>query len=143
MEAEKEKMPETKVTSLKVKSAVTTKETSGIHYLQQKIDALTTVVKSSTFGGARPKQPNSDEHTQQKNKDNGKGNQSLYKGQGPTTSAAGPFKQGQKLYQCYNCGGWGHSYRQCPSPGGLEWRTLSGAEVPPSPGKGPSGEKKQ
>ena len=97
MDAEKEKVPETKVTSLKVKSAVTTEETSGIQDLQQKIDALTTVVKSSTFGGAQPKEPNSNEHTKQKNKDNEKGNQSLYKGRGPTTSAAGPFKQGQKL----------------------------------------------
>ena len=34
-------------------------------------------------------------------------------------------------------GGWGHSYHQCPSPGGLEWRTLSGAKAPPSPEKGP------
>ena len=143
VEAEKEEVPETKVTSLKVKSAVTTEETSGIQDLQQKIDALTTVVKSSTLGGAQPKQPNSNEHTQQKNKDNGKGNQSLYKGLGPTTSALRPFKQGQKLYQCYNCGGWGHSYRQCPCPGGLKWRTLSGAKVPPSPRKGPNNEKKQ
>ena len=48
-------MPETKATSLKVKSAVTTEETSGIQDLQQKIDALTIVVKSSTLVGAQPK----------------------------------------------------------------------------------------
>ena len=51
MEAEKEKNPETKVTSLKVKSAVIGDDgEAGIQDLKQKIDALTTVVKSSTLG---------------------------------------------------------------------------------------------
>ena len=34
--------------------------------------------------------------------------------------------------------GVGHSYKQCPSQGGIDWRTLNGAEAPPSPEK-PSG----
>ena len=107
--AEKEKVPETKVTSLKAKSAVVPEESSGIQDPQQKIDALTTKVKSSTYGGAKPRQSNKGTTTQ-KNKDNGKGNQSPYKGQGPITSVAGPFRQRQKLYQCYNCGGGGIAF---------------------------------
>ena len=110
VEAKKEKVPETKVTSLKMKSAVVSEESSGIHDLQQKIDVLTTVVKSSTYGGAKPRQPNNGGTTTQKNKDNGKGNQSPYKGRGPITSEVGPFKQGQKLYQCYNCVGGGIAF---------------------------------
>ena len=39
--------------------------------------------------------------------------------------------------------GWGHSYKQCPSQGGIDWRTLNRAEVPPSPNKGPNPEKNQ
>ena len=52
VEAEKEKMPEVKVTSLKAKSVVVPAEGSSIQDLKQKIDTLTTVVKSSNFGGA-------------------------------------------------------------------------------------------
>ena len=116
MEAEKERNLETKVTSLKVKSAAIGKDQTGIQDLKQKIDALTTVVKSSTLGGARPKQSNSGT-TPQKMKDNGKNNGNSYKGRGPATTSAGPFKPGQKPFQCYHCVGWGHSYKQCSSQG--------------------------
>ena len=79
VEAEKEKNPETKVTSLKAKSAVVSEGQTGIQDLKQKIDALTTVVKSSTLGGAQLKQ-NNNGTTPQKMKDNGKSNGSSYKG---------------------------------------------------------------
>ena len=101
-----------------------------------------TVVKSSTLGGAKPKQNNGGT-TLQKTKDGGKNGGNIYKGQEPTTTSAGPFKPGQKLFQCYRCGGWEHSYKQCPSQGGIDWRTLNGAKVPQSPYKGPNPKKKQ
>ena len=93
MEAEKEKNSEIKVTSLKVKSAIVGKNQSGIQDLKQKIDALMTVVKSSTLGGAKLKQNNSGT-TPQKMKDNGKNNGNTYKGQGLATKSAGLFKPG-------------------------------------------------
>ena len=105
VEAEKEKMPEVKVTSLKAKSVVVPVEGSSIQDLKQKIDALTTVLKSSNFGGAQPKQQSNNGNNTQKNKNGEKQAQSPYKGKGPGTSAAGSFKQGQKPFQCYNCGG--------------------------------------
>ena len=37
----------------------------------------------------------------------------------------------QKPIQCYNCGGWGHGWRECPSMGNFNLRELSGAQVPP------------
>ena len=131
-----------KVTSLKVKFAVVEEEPTGIQELQKKIDALTTVVKSSTMSGAKPKQSNSGTILQ-KMKDNGKNGGNGYRGRGPATTSAGPFKPGQKPFQCYRCQGWGHSYKQCPSQRGIDWRTLNGAEVPPSPNKGPNPEENQ
>ena len=109
VEAEKEKISEIKITSLKAKSAITepaaTREDSvGIQDLRHKIDSLTTAVKSSTFGGARSKQPGNG-GTPQKGKDNSKMNGSPYKGQGPATTSVGPFKPEQKHFQCYHCGG--------------------------------------
>ena len=74
VEAGKEKVPETKVTSLKAKSAIIPEETNGIQDLRQKIDALTTVVKSSTFSRPKPKQPNNSGPASHKSKDNGKVN---------------------------------------------------------------------
>ena len=119
VEAKKEKVPDIRIPSLKAKSAITkpaaTREDSvGIQDLGQKINALTTAVKSSTFGGARSKHPGSS-GTPQKGKDNSKMNGSPYKGQGSAATSAGSFKPGQKHFQCYHCGGWGHSYKQCPS----------------------------
>ena len=142
VEAEKEKNSEIKVTSLKVKSAIIGEDQNGIQDLKQKIDALMTVVKSSTLGGAKPKQ-NNGRTTPQKMKDNGKNDGNTYKGQGLATMSAGLFKPGQKCFQSYHCGGWGHSYKQCLSQGGINWRTLNGAKAPPSPDKGPNPKKKQ
>ena len=142
VEAEKEKNMGMKITSLKVKSAVVEEEQTGIQELLKKIDALTTVVKSSTMNGARPKQ-NHGGTTPQKTKDGRRNEGNGYKRRGPATTSAGPFKPGQKPFQCYHCGGWGHSYKHCPSQGGIDWRTLNGAGVPPSPDKGPNPMKNQ
>ena len=79
----------------------------GIKDLKQKIDHLMMVVKSSTFAGTKPKKGNAGftnvASGQYTGKDKSKKPASPYKGQGPTTSAAGLFKNGQKPYQCYNC----------------------------------------
>ena len=69
------------------------------------------------MNGARPKQ-SSGGTTLQKMKDGRRNEGNRYKEQGLATTSAGPFKPGQKLLQCYHCGGWGHSYKQCPSQGG-------------------------
>ena len=79
MEAKKEKNSKIKVTSLKVKSAVVGENQDGIRDLKQKIDALTTVVKSSTLGRVKPKQNNGGT-TPQKIKDNRKNGGNTYKG---------------------------------------------------------------
>ena len=121
IEAEKEKVPEAKFTSLKAKSAivepaVTKEDNVGIQDLRQKINALTTAVKLSTFGGARLKQPGNG-GTPQKGKDKNRMNGRPYKGLGPTTTSAGPFKPGQKHFQCYRCGGGGIVTSNVPARG--------------------------
>ena len=58
LDAKWEKFTEVKTTSLKIKSAVTTSEDGGIKDLKQKIDQLTTVIKSSTFAGTKPNKGN-------------------------------------------------------------------------------------
>ena len=78
-----------------MKSAVATTEDGGIKDLKQKVDQLTTVIKASTFGGAKSKKGNlgvtSIASGQYTSKNKSKKPASPYKGQGPTTSAAGFF----------------------------------------------------
>ena len=96
LDAEWEKIIEVKSTSLKIKSAVATSEDGGIENLKQKIDQLTTVIKSSTFATTKPKKGNAGitnvTNGQYTGKDRNKKTESPYKGWRPTTSAAGPFK---------------------------------------------------
>ena len=88
------------------KSATVADET-GIAELKDQIEALTTVVKSSNVisvgtkppRSPKPKHGNFDKFQW---KDGTILSNSLSKGKGPVMSAAGPFKEGQKLIQCYN-----------------------------------------
>ena len=54
------------------------------------------------------------------------------KTKGPGMSAAGPFKgKNGKPIRCWRCGGWGHTSRECPTQGNLNWRELNGTANPP------------
>ena len=113
------------------------KSATGIAELKDKIEALTTVVRSSNVISAGMKPPGSlklkhrNFHKFQW-KDGMIPSNSLLKSKGSLTSAAGPFKEGQKLIQCYNCGGWGHGWRNCPTTGNVDWRSLNRAKPPPT-----------
>ena len=130
LEAEKD-CCSSKSTSVKSKAAVVESEASpSLQKLTQEISALTTVVKSASMGTPKMKTPNP------KNKVNsikGNGNKgsnvngnSPRKNKGLAASAAGPFKPGQKLLQCYKCRGCRHTYKECALQGGIDWRGLNG-----------------
>ena len=120
----------------RAKSATAADET-GIVELKDKIEALTTVMKSSNIISAGTKPPGSPKpkhgnfHKFQW-KDGTIPSNSPSIGKGPNTSAAGPFKEGQRLIQCYNCGGRGHGWRNCPTTGNVDWRSLNRAKPPPT-----------
>ena len=115
-----------------------TTETSGIEMLQKQKDNLTTVMKSGTFGGIKPQKGNHNNGGSAMKKGLSKSALgSPYKGNGPATSSAGPFKSGSKPLQCYKCGGWGHTAKNWPSLGGIKWRSLQGVGLPLDKAKGP------
>ena len=97
-------------TAIKSKSTVVEGET-GPTDLKEKIDALTAIVKSSNITMRPMEMPKLKFKFQKKNRQSP--SNSLVKGKGPGTTAAGPFKMGQKPIQCYNCGGWEHAWRNC------------------------------
>ena len=162
LDTEKEKGPESKATTVKIKSATLDQvqgEDSGIQDLKRKLDDLTTVVKSVNYEGARPKQINNANSQVNDNRSGRKGPASSegsqprprpnkpslpFKGKGPATMAAGPFKDGSKPYQCYTCGGGVIAGINAHLWGGLDWRGLNGSELPPkSQEKDPKNQKKQ
>ena len=66
------------------------------------------------------------------------GNGGPPKSKGPEVTSHGPFRQGKKPIQCYKCGGWGHTWRDCPSLGNIDWRRLQGDELPPAGKEAPN-----
>ena len=53
--------------------------------------------------------------------------------QGSCRKGKEPLKPGQKPVKCYRCDGWGHGWRECPTPENLNWRELVGAVVSSTP----------
>ena len=140
LEAEKDCCP-SKSMSVKSKAAVVESEASpSLQKLTQEISTLTTVVKSASMGTSKTT-PNPKTKVNSLKGNGNKGSNanrnSPMKGKGPSASAAGPFKPGQKPLQCYKCGGWGHTYKECPLQGGIDWKGLTRAVPPPQKEKGP------
>ena len=131
----------------KIKSAVATDNVSipSIQKLTKEINALNTIVKSANMDGGCPKTIDKGRNPPHKNRNGSKGgqNSSPRKGKGPAISAAGPFKPGQKPFQCYQCGGWGHGFRECPTLRGLDWMGFSGGCTTSSRGERPEPENPQ
>ena len=141
LEAEKDSCPSKSLTVKSKAAVVESKASPSLQKLTQEISALTMVVKSASMGTPKTKTPS---YKTKINSLKGNGNKgsnangnSPRKGKGPATSAAGPFKPGQKPLQCYKCGGWGHTYKECPSQGGIDWRHLTRAMPLPEKENGP------
>ena len=119
-------------TGARMKSTVVEESGGEIAHLKKEIEELTAVMKSANLQGVKPKK-------ESPRKENGQPTQSRSpRGKGPQTSSAGPFRPGQRVLQCYNCGGWGHTWKECASPENMDWRALAraGANPPIKPKDG-------
>ena len=123
-----------KVVSVKAKSL--TIEEDGMSEIKKKVDSLTAIVKAL---GENKKENGQKDKVGSPKKG---GNRSPRQDSGPPTTSAGPFRPGQRVIQCYTCGGWGHVWKECPSslPGNVDWRDLSWVPAPPRK-QGPSNKK--
>ena len=114
-----------------VKMIIDNKEQNELKDLGQQIESLATVMKSTTVGSVKPK---ATEGFSSPRKKEVLGKSSWKGFQGPPRKGKGPLKLGQKPIKCYRCDGWGHGWRECPTPENLNWRELVGAVVSSTPG---------
>ena len=120
-----------------MKSAALVDHSDEIEELKQKLEKLTATVKSNSFKGARlkkEKKENSVDLSSPKNKSPRK-EDPRNMSKGPATTSAGPFKPGQKPFQCHKCQGWGHGWRECATKGNVGYTGNPTPRKRPSPKK--------
>ena len=95
-------------------------------------------MKSATMGGVKSKVKEGVSSPRRKEMF---GNSPLKGLQGSPKKGKVSLKPGQKPIKCYQCNGWGHGWRECPTPENLNWRELVEAvvsSIPGSPGSIPT-----
>ena len=107
------------------------KEQNELKDLRQQIGSLTTIMKSATIGNVKSKVV---EGIPSPRKKEVLKNSPQKRFQGSPKKVKGPLTPGQKLIKCYRCNGWGHGWRECPTPENINWRELVGAVVSSTPG---------
>ena len=98
-------------------------------HLRQQIELLTMIMKSATIGNLKPKVVEGFPPQERKKYLE----ILLRKGFRGQLKGKGPLKPGQKPNKCYRCDGWGHGWRECPTPENLNWGQLVGAIVSSTP----------
>ena len=116
---------------LKAVRVVDKNENSKIQELNNRIENLTATLKANNV---KPKSASGPCSPVKKSSERG----GVPKMKGPEITSHGPFRQGKKPLQCYRCGGWGHGWRECPSPGNIDWRRLQRDEPPPEGKEAPN-----
>ena len=126
-EGSENKVLNVKAKALTVEKIIDDKEWDDFKDLKQQIESLATIMKSATVGGVKSKVK---EGVSSPRKKEMFGNSPLKGLQGSPKKGKVSLKPGQKPIQCYQCDGWGHGWRECPTPENLIWRKLVGVVVP-------------
>ena len=113
-----------------VKKVVEKKEPTDLQDIKQQIELLATIMKSATVGSVKL---NEGEGVSSRKKKEVFPNSPKKVFQGSPWKGKGISKPGQKPIKCYRSDGWGHGWKECPTPENLNWRELVGAVVPSNP----------
>ena len=125
---------ESKGVSVRMKSIGVVEKTkaSKLQELNNRIENLAATLKANNMKPKSVSVPNSPSKKLPTN-----GGQPS-RSRGPETTSYGPFSEGKKPIQCFKCVGWGHGWRECPSPGNIDWRRLKGNTPPPADKEAPT-----
>ena len=102
-------------------------ENEGLKAPRDQINALASTISATNSPKKNGEKVKGNGQVKQKRDNYGKNKQ-----KGPETGPNSPFRERQKPIQCFKCGGWGHTTRICPSQGNQDWRSLNGADNPPT-----------
>ena len=120
-----------KAKAMTVKMVVDTKEPTDLQDLKQQIESLTMIMKNAAMGNAKSKVGEGVSSPKKKELFRNS-SQKVFQGS-PRKGRVVP-KPGKKPIKCYQCNGWSHGWRECPTLENLNWRELVGAVVPSTSG---------
>ena len=113
--------------AMTVENVVEKKEPTNLQDLKQQIESLATIMKSAMMGKCKTKRRRWDLSPKKKEMFQYSPKKAF---QGSPRKGKRVPKSGQKPIKCYRCDGWGHGWKECPTPENLNWRELVGAVVP-------------
>ena len=102
-----------KAKALTVEKIAENKEHNELKDLKQEIDLLATIMKSVTVRSVKLKVM---EGVSSPRKKEVHSTSPWTVFQGSPRKGKGPLKPGQKPIKCYRCDGWGHGWREGPTP---------------------------
>ena len=116
-----------KAKAITVEKVVEKKEPTDLQDIKQQIESLATIMKSAMMGGVKLKEGDGVSSPKKKEMFQNSPKKVF---QGSPRKGKGVPKPGQKPIKCHRCDGWGHGWKECPTPENLNWRELVGAVVP-------------
>ena len=115
-----------KAKAMTVEKVVDKNEPTDLQDIKQQIESLATIMKSTTVENVKLKEG---EGVSSPKKKEVFQNSPKKVFQGSPQKGEGISKPGQMPVKCYRCDGWGHGWKECPTPENLKWRELVGAVV--------------
>ena len=115
-----------KAKAMTVEKVVDKNEPTDLQDIKQQIESLATIMKSTTVGNVKIKEGEGVLSPKKKEVFQNSPKKTF---QGSPRKGKGISKPGQRPIKCYRCDGWGHGWKECPTPENLKWRELVGAVV--------------
>ena len=113
-----------KAKAMTVEKVVDNDEHSNLQDIRQQIKSLATIMKSTMVGNVKMEGGEGVLSLKKKETFRGSPKKAF---QGSPQKGKGVLKHGQKPIKYYRCDGWGHGWKECPTPENLKWRELVGA----------------
>ena len=111
-EGSEDKVLNVKAKAMTVEKIINSMEQNELKDLRQQIESLTTIMKSVTIGNVKSKAVEGISSPRKKEMLKNSPQKGI---QGSPKKGKGPLISGQKPIKHYNCDGWGHGWRECPT----------------------------
>ena len=102
-----------KAKAMMVEKVVEKKEPTDLQDLKQQIESLATIMKRTMMGNVKSKEGEGISSPRKKEMFRNSPKKAF---QGSPRKGKGVPKPGQKPIKCYRCDGWGHGWKECPTP---------------------------